>query len=73
MTAVIGIRGHCAQCDMTFELKPWQLNAIAIDEPFECTYCQACLKLGSHKQLCQFRALNWRSCRGQLNCKTRWQ
>jgi hypothetical protein len=58
MTAAIGIRGHCAQCDMTFELKPWQLNAIAIDEPFECTYCQSCLKLGSHKQLCQFRALN---------------
>ena len=58
MTAVIGIRGHCAQCDMTFELKPWQLNAIAIDEPFECTYCQSCLRLVSQKQLCQFRALN---------------
>ncbi|WP_248748952.1 hypothetical protein [Pseudomonas sp. MWU15-20650] len=58
MTAVIGIRGHCAHCDMTFELKPWQLNAIAIDEPFGCTYCHSCLQLCCHKQLRQFRALD---------------
>ena len=58
MTAVIGsIRGHCAQCDMTFELKPWQLNAIAIDVPFDCTYCHSGLQLLCHKQLRQFRAL----------------
>ncbi|KWU50264.1 hypothetical protein [Pseudomonas palleroniana] len=58
MTAVIGIKGHCAHCDMTFELKPWQLNAIAIDEPFDCRYCHACLQLCCHKQLRQFRALD---------------
>ena len=33
MTAAIGIKGHCAHCDITFNLKPWQLNAIAIEEP----------------------------------------
>lgn len=58
MAAVIGIKGHCAQCDMTFELKPWQLNAIAIDEPFVCRYCHACLQLCCQKQLRQFRALD---------------
>jgi hypothetical protein len=58
MAAVIGIKGHCAQCDMTFELKPWQLNAIAIDEPFVCTCCHACLQLCCQKQLRQFRALD---------------
>ncbi|WP_081782059.1 hypothetical protein [Pseudomonas sp. CHM02] len=40
MTVVIGIKGHCAHCDITFNLKPWQLNAIAIEEPFDCPYCQ---------------------------------
>ncbi len=58
MNALIGVRGHCAECEMTFELKPWQLNSIAIDEPFECAYCQSCLTLHSRKQLRQFRALN---------------
>jgi hypothetical protein len=58
MTAVIGIKGHCTHCDMTFELKPWQLNAIAIDEPFGCRYCHSCLQLCCHKQLRQFRALD---------------
>jgi len=58
MIAVFGIRGHCARCNMTFELKPWQLNAIAIDEPFECTYCQSGLQLRCRKQLRQFRALD---------------
>ena len=58
MTVTIGIKGHCAHCDITFELKPWQLNAIAIDEPFECAYCQSCLQLRCRKQLRQFRALD---------------
>lgn len=40
MTVAIGIKGHCAHCDISFELKPWQLNAIAIEEPFDCPYCQ---------------------------------
>lgn len=58
MAAAIGIRGHCAQCNMTFELKPWQLNAIAIDVPFDCMYCHCGLQLGCVKQLRQFRALD---------------
>ena len=58
MAAAIGIRGHCAQCNMTFELKPWQLNAIAIDVPFACMYCHCGLQLGCVKQLRQFRALD---------------
>ena len=58
MTAVIGIKGHCAHCDITFELKPWQLNAIAIEEPFDCPYCQWVLQLSCPRQLRQFRSLD---------------
>lgn len=58
MAAAIGIKGHCAQCDMTFELKPWQLNAIAIEIPFDCTYCHCGLQLSCLKQMRQFRALD---------------
>ncbi|MDQ0706132.1 hypothetical protein QF043_004924 [Pseudomonas sp. W3I7] len=58
MTAVIGIKGHCAHCDITFELKPWQLNAIAIREPFDCPYCQWVLELNCPRQLRQFRSLD---------------
>ena len=58
MTTAIGIKGHCAHCDITFELKPWQLNAIAIHEPFECPYCQRTLQLNCPKQLRQFKALD---------------
>ena len=32
----LGVKGHCAHCDITFALKPWQLNAIALNEPFDC-------------------------------------
>lgn len=58
MTAVIGIKGHCAHCDITFNLKPWQLNAIAIEEPFDCPYCQWILQLNCPRQLRQFRSLD---------------
>ena len=58
MTAVIGIKGHCAHCDITFELKPWQLNAIAIEEPFDCPYCQRVLRLNCPRQLRQFKSLD---------------
>ena len=58
MAAAIGIKGHCAQCNMTFELKPWQLNAIAMEVPFDCAYCHSGLQLCCHKQLRQFRALD---------------
>ena len=58
MNAVIGIKGHCAHCDITFNLKPWQLNAIAIEEPFDCPYCQWILQLNCPRQLRQFRSLD---------------
>ncbi|WP_339417415.1 MULTISPECIES: hypothetical protein [unclassified Pseudomonas] len=58
MTAAIGIKGHCAHCDITFELKPWQLNAIAIEEPFDCPYCQWVLRLNCPRQLRQFKSLD---------------
>ncbi|SDX51730.1 hypothetical protein [Pseudomonas salomonii] len=58
MTAVIGIKGHCAHCDITFELKPWQLNAIAIREPFDCPYCQWVLEVNCPRQLRQFKSLD---------------
>ena len=58
MTTAIGIKGHCAHCDITFELKPWQLNAIAIEEPFDCPYCQRVLQLNCPRQLREFKALD---------------
>jgi hypothetical protein len=58
MTPVFGIKGHCAHCDITFELKPWQLNAIAIEEPFDCPYCQHVVQLNCPRQLRQLRALD---------------
>jgi type IV secretory pathway VirB3-like protein len=56
--AIVGVRGQCAHCDITFELKPWQLNAIAINEPFECPYCHKVLQLRCPRQLKQFRSLD---------------
>lgn len=58
MTIAIGIKGHCAHCDIKFELKPWQLNAIAIGEPFDCPYCERVLALSCPRQLRQFKALD---------------
>lgn len=58
MTGAIGIKGHCAHCDITFELKTWQLNAIAIEVPFDCPYCQRVLALNCPRQLRHFKALD---------------
>lgn len=58
MTTVIGIKGHCAHCGITFALKPWQMNAIAIEEPFDCPYCQRVLQLNCPQQLRQFKSLD---------------
>ena len=58
MTIAIGIKGHCAHCDITFELKPWQLNAISIEEPFDCPYCHRILQLKCPRQLRQLRTLD---------------
>jgi len=56
--AIVGVRGHCAHCDICYELKPWQLNAIAINEPFECPYCHKTLQPSCPRQLKQFRSLD---------------
>ena len=58
MSAAICIKGRCAHCDITFELKPWQLNAIAIEEPFDCPYCHRVVQLSCPHQLRQFKALD---------------
>ena len=58
MTTAIGIKGHCAHCDITFELKPWQVNAIAIEEPFDCPYCRRILQLSCPRQLRRFKSLD---------------
>ena len=59
MTAALGIKGQCAHCDITFELKPWQLNAIAIEEPFDCPYCHRELELRCPRQLRHFKSLEY--------------
>ncbi|KAB0490108.1 hypothetical protein [Pseudomonas vancouverensis] len=56
--ATTGIQGHCAHCQRTLLLKPWQLNAIAINEPFTCTYCQKTLRLNDPKQIKRFKSLD---------------
>lgn len=56
--AVVGVRGHCIHCDMSFELKPWQLNAIAMDVPFDCSYCHKGVQPSCPKQLKQFKSLD---------------
>ena len=51
-----GIRGHCAHCHRTLLLKPWQLNAIAINEAFNCSHCQKSLQLSDPKQIKRFKS-----------------
>eukprot|EP01030_Chromulinospumella_sphaerica_P018739 gene18739-18609_t len=59
MTATTpGVKGHCAHCDITFVLKPWQLNAIALNEPFDCPYCHKVLLLNCPRQLRQLKSLD---------------
>ena len=56
--ATLGIQGHCAHCQCTLLLKPWQLNAIAINEPFTCSHCQKDLQLRDPKQIKRFKSLD---------------
>ena len=56
--ATIGIQGHCAHCGSTLLLKPWQLNAIAINEAFTCSHCQKALQLKDPKQIKRFKSLD---------------
>lgn len=56
--ATIGIQGHCAHCGSTLQLKPWQLNAIAINEAFMCSHCQKALELNDPKQIKRFKSVD---------------
>ncbi|MGH8384124.1 MAG: hypothetical protein ACRESJ_01310 [Pseudomonas sp.] len=59
MSAVtLGIQGHCAHCQRTLLLKPWQLNAIAINEAFTCSHCKKALELRDPKQIKRFKSLD---------------
>lgn len=56
--APIGIKGRCAHCQYTLVLKPWQLNAMAINEPFACHHCQKALQLSCPVQIRRFKLLD---------------
>ena len=56
--ATLGIQGRCAHCQRTLLLKPWQLNAIAINEAFTCSHCQKTLQLCDPKQIRRFKSLD---------------
>ncbi|WP_085685630.1 MULTISPECIES: hypothetical protein [unclassified Pseudomonas] len=56
--ATLGVQGRCAHCQTTLVLKPWQLNAISIHEPFTCAHCQKALELRCPKQIKRFRSLD---------------
>jgi Zn ribbon nucleic-acid-binding protein len=53
-----GIWGHCAHCQRTLLLTPWQLNAISINESFACSHCQKTLQLIDPKQIKRFKSLD---------------
>ena len=56
--ATLGVQGHCAHCGSTLLLKPWQLNAIAINEAFTCSHCEKALQLNDPQQIKRFKALD---------------
>ena len=56
--ATLGIQGRCAHCHTTLVLKPWQLNAIAINEAFTCEHFQKTLELRCPQQMKRFKSLD---------------
>lgn len=56
--ATLGVQGHCAHCGSTMLLKPWQLNAIAINEAFTCSHCEKALQLNDPQQIKRFKSLD---------------
>ncbi|WP_047283897.1 MULTISPECIES: hypothetical protein [Pseudomonas] len=57
MTATSGIQGRCAHCQTLLELEPWQLNAMALQEAFNCSHCHKPLKLSCPDQIKRLRSL----------------
>ncbi|MFY0731190.1 hypothetical protein [Pseudomonas sp. NFX15] len=56
--ATQGVQGHCAHCQRTLRLQPWQLNAISINEAFACAHCQKTVELRCPKQIKRFKSLD---------------
>lgn len=56
--ATLGVQGRCAHCQATLLLKPWQLNAISINEPFSCEHCHQALELRCPQQIKRFKSLD---------------
>ncbi|AWY42731.1 hypothetical protein DKY63_23615 [Pseudomonas putida] len=56
--ATLGIQGHCAHCQRTLLLEPWQLNAISINEAFTCSHCQKALQLNDPRQIKRLKSLD---------------
>lgn len=56
--ASLGIKGRCAHCQFTLELKPWELNAMAINETFTCSHCQKSLRLSCPSEIKRLKALD---------------
>lgn len=54
----VGIRGVCAHCHTLLELAPWQLNALAMNEPFACEGCRKALQLSCPRQIKHFQSLD---------------
>lgn len=57
MTVTSGVQGRCAHCQTLLDLEPWQLNAMAMLEHFNCKHCQRPLKLRCPEQIRRFTAL----------------
>ena len=53
-----GITRQCVHCQVTLMLKPWQLNAMAINETFTCHHCQKSLQLSGPAELKRLKALD---------------
>jgi len=53
-----GITAQCVHCQVTLMLKPWQLNAMAINETFTCHHCQKSLQLSGPAELKRLKALD---------------
>ena len=53
-----GITGQCVHCQVTLMLKPWQLNAMAINEAFTCHHCQKSLQISGPAELKRLKALD---------------
>ncbi|MFS1288897.1 hypothetical protein ACLRDI_14345 [Pseudomonas piscis] len=57
MTVSSGVLGRCAHCQALLDLEPWQLNAMAMQEPFACKHCHKPLKLDCPEQIKRLKTL----------------